>query len=82
MEVNFSAMTLEIQAKYHMAQKLERYFSADDYMWVLGGEVWRRLWFEYLREPASYSEPMELMGIRVQIDVNNPFKIKLFKEIK
>ena len=85
MDVSYDVIDKEIYNKYDSARMLERYFSADDYMWILGFEVWRRISFEYFREPLPIdgsSEPKILMGIPVRIDTNNPFKIKLYKEIK
>ena len=84
MATDYSEAVMEIQGKYHKANIGDRDFDPGGYMWVLGGEVWRRMWFEITtaRTPAPYDKSAELMGIRVQIDVHNPFEVRLFKEIK
>lgn len=84
MAANYSEAVMEIQGKHHKARIVDRDFDPGSYMWVLGGEVWRLLWREYTMTaaPPPSDESAELMGIRVQINLHNPFDVRLFKEIK
>ena len=73
-----------IQLKYSKAQLTDRHFDSNNYIWLLGKNTLDKIQACFDPYITFDSKPVTgdiLMGIRIEVDTNNPDGLRLFKEV-